>query len=147
MLTVPYSFVESAVCLGKSVVYFLVDIAVWFGGTPQVSELGNYFQFSSTNGDVGRAVLTVSSKCRPLVVVNVAGTEGLLEGVFKMFLWSTSVTVASGEFIIEGWHLLLTVRPGAASSTMSSPPLRTPTGLTSEGNATRRRPREPQQPY
>ena len=31
--------------------------------------------------------LTVSSKCQPLVVVNVAGTEGFLEGVFKTFLW------------------------------------------------------------
>ena len=45
--------------------------------------------------------LVVSSKCRPLVVVNVAGTEGLLEGVFKTFLWCPSETVASGEFTIE----------------------------------------------
>ena len=41
----------------------------------------------------------VSSKCQPLVV----GTEGLLEGVFKMFLWCPSVTVASGEFSIQGY--------------------------------------------
>ena len=42
--------------------------------------------------------LTVSSKYRPLVVVNVAGTNVLLEGVFKTFLWYFSVTVASGDF-------------------------------------------------
>ena len=30
--------------------------------------------------------LTIS-KCRPLLVVNVAGTEGLLEEVFITFLW------------------------------------------------------------
>ena len=47
--------------------------------------------------------LTLSSKCRPLVVVNVAGTESLLEGVFKTFLWCPSVTVASGEFTIQGY--------------------------------------------
>ena len=47
--------------------------------------------------------LTVSSKCRPLVVVNVVGTEGLLEGVFKTFLWCPSVSVASGEFTIHGY--------------------------------------------
>ena len=45
--------------------------------------------------------LTVSSKCWPLVVVNVACAKGLLEGVFKTFLWRPSVTVASGEFIIR----------------------------------------------
>ena len=43
--------------------------------------------------------LTVSSKCRPLVVVIVAGTEGLLEGFFKTFLWCSSVLVASRAFI------------------------------------------------
>ena len=47
--------------------------------------------------------LMVSSKCRPLVVVNVAGTKDLLEGVFKTFLWCLSVTVASGDFIIQGY--------------------------------------------
>ena len=47
--------------------------------------------------------LTVSSMFRPLVVVNVAGTEGLLERVFKTFLWCPSVTVASGEFTIRGY--------------------------------------------
>ena len=47
--------------------------------------------------------LTVSSKCWPLVLVNVAGTKGLLEGVFKTFLWCPSVTVASGEFTIQSY--------------------------------------------
>ena len=47
--------------------------------------------------------LTVSSKFQPLVVVNVAGTEGFLERVFKTFLWCPSVTVASGEFTIQGY--------------------------------------------
>ena len=46
--------------------------------------------------------LTVSSKSWPLVVVNVAGTEGL-EGVIKTFLWCLSVTVASGEFTIQAY--------------------------------------------
>ena len=43
------------------------------------------------------------SKCRPLVVVNMAGTEGFLLGVFKTFLWCPSVMVASGEFTIQGY--------------------------------------------
>ena len=47
--------------------------------------------------------LTVSSKCRSLVVVNLAGSEGFLEGVFKMFLCCPSVMVASGEFTIQGY--------------------------------------------
>jgi hypothetical protein len=45
--------------------------------------------------------LMVSSKCRPLVVINVAGTEGLLEGVFETLLRYSSGTVASGEFAIQ----------------------------------------------
>ena len=36
--------------------------------------------------DGAKPGLMVSSKCRPLVVVNVTGTEGLLERVFKTFL-------------------------------------------------------------
>ena len=40
---------------------------------------------------------------QPLAVVNVAGTECLLDGVFKTFLWCPSVTVASGEFTIQGY--------------------------------------------
>ena len=36
--------------------------------------------------DVAAPGLTVSSKCRPLAVVNVAGTEGLLGGVKLFFL-------------------------------------------------------------
>ena len=47
--------------------------------------------------------LTVSNKCRPLVVVNVAGNESLLERAFKTFLWCPSVAVASGEFTIQGY--------------------------------------------
>ena len=38
--------------------------------------------------------LTVSSKCWSLVVVNVAGSKGLLKGVFKTFLWCRCVPVA-----------------------------------------------------
>ena len=47
--------------------------------------------------------LTVSNMCWLLVVVNVAVTEGLLEGVFKTFLWCSSIMVASGEFSIQGY--------------------------------------------
>ena len=60
MLVVPYSFVESAesaVCFGQSVVYFPADLDVWCDGTPQINELMNCFQLSSTDGDVERAVL------------------------------------------------------------------------------------------
>ena len=46
--------------------------------------------------------LRVSNKCRPLLVVNVEDTNGLLEGVFEPFLWCPSLTVASGELTIEG---------------------------------------------
>ena len=45
--------------------------------------------------------LAVSSKCRPLAVVNIAGTKGLLELVFVTLLWCPSVTVASGEFVVQ----------------------------------------------
>ena len=44
-------------------------------------------------------------------------------------------------------HLLMVVRPSVAASTRSSPPLRTPAGLTSWRNAAGGRSREPQQPY
>ena len=47
--------------------------------------------------------LTFSRKCQPLAVVNVAGTEALLQGVFKTFLWFPSVMVAGGEFNIQGF--------------------------------------------
>ena len=47
--------------------------------------------------------LTVSSKCRPLVVVNVPGTEGLIAGLFKTFLWCPSFMIANGEFTIQGY--------------------------------------------
>ena len=60
MLVVQYSFVESAesaVYLGQYVVYSPVDFGVWCDGTLQINELVNIFQLSSTDGDVGRAVL------------------------------------------------------------------------------------------
>ena len=60
MLAIPYSFVvfaKTAVCLGKSVFYFPVNLGVSCDGTPQISELMNCFQLSSTNGDVGSVVL------------------------------------------------------------------------------------------
>ena len=47
--------------------------------------------------------LTVSSECKPLMVVIVASTEGLLAGVFITFLWCSSITVASGDFTIQGY--------------------------------------------
>ena len=45
----------------------------------------------------------VSSQSRPLAMVNVAGTEGLLQGVLITFLWCPSVTVASGKFALQGY--------------------------------------------
>ena len=47
--------------------------------------------------------LTISSTCRPLVVVSEAGTKSLLKGVFKTFLWCLSVTMGSGEFTIQDY--------------------------------------------
>ena len=41
---------------------------------------------------------TVSSKVRPLLVVDVAGSERLLQVVLESLLWSPSLTMASGEF-------------------------------------------------
>ena len=64
MLAVPNSFIESAnsaLCLGQSVVYFPVNLSIWCDGKPQVSELANCFQLSSTDGDVGRAVRSRSA--------------------------------------------------------------------------------------
>ena len=55
--------------------------------------------------------LMVSSTCRSLVVVNPADTEGPLDGVFKMFLWSLSITVASGEYTIQGYLVQAMVTP------------------------------------
>ena len=55
--------------------------------------------------------LTVSSKCRPMVVVNVASTKGLREGFFKTFLSCSSVTVASGKFTIQGYFGLAIPAP------------------------------------
>ena len=53
--------------------------------------------------DIAGPGLTVSSKCPPLLMVHGADTEGLLEGVFKAFLWCPSVTVAKGVFTIQGY--------------------------------------------
>ena len=41
---------------------------------------------------------TVSGKVRPLLVVDVAGSERLLQVVLESLLWSPSLTMASGEF-------------------------------------------------
>ena len=66
-------------------------------------EVGSAGVLWSGHGLVNDATpgLTVSSKCRPWVLINVTGTEGLLGGAFKTFLWCSSVTVASGEFILQ----------------------------------------------
>ena len=45
---------------------------------------------------------------RSLMVINVAGTESPLKGVFLTFLWCFSVTMTSGEFTI---HLGLAIPP------------------------------------
>ena len=41
---------------------------------------------------------TVFSKVRLLLVVDVAGSERLLQVVLESLLWSPSLTMASGEF-------------------------------------------------
>ena len=41
---------------------------------------------------------TVSSKVRPLPVVDVAGSVGLLKAVLEWLLWSISLTRARGQF-------------------------------------------------
>ena len=68
-------------------------------------EVGSVGVLKGGDNMVGGVVpgLMVCSKCQPLVGVNVAGTKGLLEGVFKTFLWCPSVTVASGEFPIQSY--------------------------------------------
>ena len=40
----------------------------------------------------------VSSMVRPLLVVDVAGSERLLQAVLESLLWSPSLTMASGKF-------------------------------------------------
>ena len=40
----------------------------------------------------------VRSKVRPLLVVDVAGSEQLLQAVLESLLWSPSLTMASGKF-------------------------------------------------
>ena len=45
--------------------------------------------------------VTVCSECRPLVMVNVAGTKSLIESVFVPLLWSPYVAIARGEFAIQ----------------------------------------------
>ena len=44
---------------------------------------------------------TVSSKVRPLLVVDVAGGERALQAVLESLLWSPSLTMASGEFAVQ----------------------------------------------
>ena len=45
----------------------------------------------------------VSSQSRPLAMVNVAGTKGLLQRILVSLLWCPSVTVASKKFAIQGY--------------------------------------------
>ena len=45
----------------------------------------------------------VSSQSRPLAMVNVTGTKGLLQGVLVSLLWRPSVTVANRKFSIQGY--------------------------------------------
>ena len=60
--------------------------------------------------------VAVSSQSRPLAVVNVAGTEGLLQGVFVSLLWCPSVTVASGKLAIQDYlGQAMIVHPGDMS--------------------------------
>ena len=47
--------------------------------------------------------VAVSSESRPLAMVNVAGTEGLLQRVFEALLWCPSVTVAGGKLAIQDY--------------------------------------------
>ena len=47
--------------------------------------------------------VAVSSESRPPAMVSVAGTEALLQGVLVALLWCPSVTVASGEFAVQGY--------------------------------------------
>ena len=69
---------------------------------PQVGSKG-VFKGGDNLVDGAASGLTVSRKNRPLVVVNVAGTVGFLQGVFKTFLWRHSDTVVSGEFTLQGY--------------------------------------------
>ena len=69
------------------------------GFLPEVDPVGVIKGGDDLVNDTARG-LTVSSKCRPLVVVDVAGTEDLFEGVFKTFLWCPSIMVASEEFTV-----------------------------------------------
>ena len=66
------------------------------GGVSPWGWLSRVFKGGDNLVDGTAPGLTVSSKCQPLV-------EGLLEGVFKTFLWRPSVSVASGEFAIQGY--------------------------------------------
>ena len=97
----------------KSAAATAIKGLVWYGGwdsldlspvafLPEVDPAG-VLKGGDNLLDGAAPGLTVSTKCRPLVGVNVAGTEGLLEGVFKVFLCCPSVTVASGEFTIQGY--------------------------------------------
>ena len=45
--------------------------------------------------------LTVNSKVRPLLVVDVAGGERLLQAVLESLLWSPFLTMVSVEFVVQ----------------------------------------------
>ena len=45
--------------------------------------------------------VTVCSECRPLVMVNVAGTKSLFESVFVPLIRSPYVAMVRGEFVIQ----------------------------------------------
>ena len=77
----------------------------------------------------------------PLAIVAEGHLSNVLKTSSRRPSEPASLTTTSGR------HLQLTVRPGAASSTRSSPSLRTPTEPTSGRNTTGGRYREPQQPY
>ena len=52
---------KSAIYLGQSVVYFPVDLGIWCDRTPQISELMNCFQLSSTDGGESSTLLGVQA--------------------------------------------------------------------------------------
>ena len=57
-----------------------------------------HFELGSSLVDCVAPGHTVSSKVRPLPVVDVAGSERLLSAVLDSLLWSPSLTMASGKF-------------------------------------------------
>ena len=69
---------------------------------PQVVFAGIFEGGGSLVDDVAPSV-AVSSQSRPLAMVNMAGTEGLLQRVFEALLWCPSVTVAGGKLAIQDY--------------------------------------------